>query len=48
VSFLLSAVPVLVVAGNTATPAVVFTVYACLGALPTPTCAGPTGGRDAC
>jgi sterol desaturase/sphingolipid hydroxylase (fatty acid hydroxylase superfamily) len=34
VSFLLSAVPVLVVAGNTATPAVVFTVYACLGALP--------------
>jgi sterol desaturase/sphingolipid hydroxylase (fatty acid hydroxylase superfamily) len=34
VSFLLSAVPVLVVAGNTVTPAVVFTVYACLGALP--------------
>jgi hypothetical protein len=34
VSFLLSAVPVLAVAGNTAAPAVVFTVYACLGALP--------------
>ena len=34
VSFLLSAVPVLAVEANTATPAVVFTVYACLGALP--------------
>ena len=34
VSFLLSAIPVLAVAGNTTTPAVVLTVYACLGALP--------------
>jgi sterol desaturase/sphingolipid hydroxylase (fatty acid hydroxylase superfamily) len=34
VSFLLSAVPILAVESNTATPAVVFTVYACLGALP--------------
>ncbi len=34
VSFLLSAVPILAVGSNTATPAVVFTVYACLGALP--------------
>ncbi len=34
VSFLLSAVPILAVEANTATPAVVFTVYACLGALP--------------
>ena len=34
VSFLFSAVPVLAVAGNTATPAAVFTAYACLGALP--------------
>jgi len=34
VSFLFSAVPVLAVAGNTATPAVVLTAYACLGALP--------------
>jgi sterol desaturase/sphingolipid hydroxylase (fatty acid hydroxylase superfamily) len=34
VSFLLSAVPVLAVEANTATPAAVFTVYACLGALP--------------
>jgi sterol desaturase/sphingolipid hydroxylase (fatty acid hydroxylase superfamily) len=34
VSFLLSAVPVLAVAGNTTTPAVVLTAYACLGALP--------------
>ena len=34
VSFLLSAVPVLAVADNTATPAVVLTAYACLGALP--------------
>jgi sterol desaturase/sphingolipid hydroxylase (fatty acid hydroxylase superfamily) len=34
VSFLLSAIPVLAVASNTATPAVVLTVYACLGSLP--------------
>jgi sterol desaturase/sphingolipid hydroxylase (fatty acid hydroxylase superfamily) len=34
VSFLFSAVPVLAVADNTATPAVVLTAYACLGALP--------------
>jgi sterol desaturase/sphingolipid hydroxylase (fatty acid hydroxylase superfamily) len=34
VSFLLSAIPVLAVADNTATPAVVLTAYACLGALP--------------
>ena len=34
VSFLLSAVPILAVESNTATPAVVLTVYACLGALP--------------
>jgi sterol desaturase/sphingolipid hydroxylase (fatty acid hydroxylase superfamily) len=34
VSFLLSAVPILAVESNTATPAAVFTVYACLGALP--------------
>jgi sterol desaturase/sphingolipid hydroxylase (fatty acid hydroxylase superfamily) len=34
VSFLLSAIPVLAVGSNTQTPAVVLTVYACLGALP--------------
>jgi hypothetical protein len=34
VSFLISAVPVLAVAHNAATPAAVLTVYACLGALP--------------
>jgi sterol desaturase/sphingolipid hydroxylase (fatty acid hydroxylase superfamily) len=34
VSFLFAAVPVLAVADNTATPAVVLTAYACLGALP--------------
>ncbi len=34
VSFLFSAVPILAVAGNAATPAVVLTAYACLGALP--------------
>jgi sterol desaturase/sphingolipid hydroxylase (fatty acid hydroxylase superfamily) len=34
VSFLFSAVPILAVAANTATPAAVFTAYACLGALP--------------
>ena len=34
VSFLLSAIPILAIEDNTATPAVVLTVYACLGALP--------------
>jgi sterol desaturase/sphingolipid hydroxylase (fatty acid hydroxylase superfamily) len=34
VSFLISAVPILAVASNTATPAAVFTLYGCLGALP--------------
>jgi sterol desaturase/sphingolipid hydroxylase (fatty acid hydroxylase superfamily) len=34
VSFLFSAIPILAVASNTSTPAVVLTVYACLGALP--------------
>jgi len=34
VTFLLSAVPILAVAANTATPAAVLTAYACLGALP--------------
>jgi sterol desaturase/sphingolipid hydroxylase (fatty acid hydroxylase superfamily) len=34
VSFLLSAIPILAMEDNTATPAVVLTVYACLGALP--------------
>ena len=34
VSFLLSAVPILAVGDNTTTPAVVLTIYACLGALP--------------
>jgi sterol desaturase/sphingolipid hydroxylase (fatty acid hydroxylase superfamily) len=34
VSFLISAIPILAVEDNTATPAVVLTVYACLGALP--------------
>jgi sterol desaturase/sphingolipid hydroxylase (fatty acid hydroxylase superfamily) len=34
VSFLISAIPILAVENNTATPAVVLTVYACLGALP--------------
>jgi sterol desaturase/sphingolipid hydroxylase (fatty acid hydroxylase superfamily) len=34
VSFLISAIPILAVESNTATPAVVLTVYACLGALP--------------
>jgi sterol desaturase/sphingolipid hydroxylase (fatty acid hydroxylase superfamily) len=34
ISFLLAAIPVLVVESNTATPALVFTAYACLGALP--------------
>jgi len=34
VSFLISAVPILAIAANAVTPSVVFTVYACLGALP--------------
>jgi sterol desaturase/sphingolipid hydroxylase (fatty acid hydroxylase superfamily) len=34
VSFVISAVPVLALAANAATPAVLLTVYACLGALP--------------
>ena len=34
VSFLLSAIPILAVEENTATPAAVLTAYACLGALP--------------
>jgi sterol desaturase/sphingolipid hydroxylase (fatty acid hydroxylase superfamily) len=34
VTFLLSAIPVLAVEANAATPAIVLTVYACLGALP--------------
>ena len=34
VSFLITAVPILAIASNAVTPAAVFTVYACLGALP--------------
>jgi sterol desaturase/sphingolipid hydroxylase (fatty acid hydroxylase superfamily) len=34
VSFLISAIPILAVAANAATPTTVLTVYACLGALP--------------
>ncbi len=34
ISFLFSAIPILAVESNAATPAVVLTVYACLGALP--------------
>jgi sterol desaturase/sphingolipid hydroxylase (fatty acid hydroxylase superfamily) len=34
VSFLVSAIPILAVESNTATPAVVLSIYACLGALP--------------
>jgi len=34
VSFLISAIPILAVESNTATPAAVLTAYACLGALP--------------
>jgi sterol desaturase/sphingolipid hydroxylase (fatty acid hydroxylase superfamily) len=34
VSFLISAVPILAISSNAATPATIFTVYACLGALP--------------
>jgi sterol desaturase/sphingolipid hydroxylase (fatty acid hydroxylase superfamily) len=34
VSFLITAVPILAISSNAVTPAVVFTIYACLGALP--------------
>jgi sterol desaturase/sphingolipid hydroxylase (fatty acid hydroxylase superfamily) len=34
VSFLISAIPILAISSNAATPATVLTVYACLGALP--------------
>jgi sterol desaturase/sphingolipid hydroxylase (fatty acid hydroxylase superfamily) len=34
ISFLFSAVPILAVASNTGTPAMLLTIYACLGALP--------------
>ena len=34
VSFLISAIPILAISSNAATPAVVLTIYACLGALP--------------
>jgi sterol desaturase/sphingolipid hydroxylase (fatty acid hydroxylase superfamily) len=34
VSFLISAIPILAISANAATPAVILTVYACLGALP--------------
>jgi sterol desaturase/sphingolipid hydroxylase (fatty acid hydroxylase superfamily) len=34
VSFLITAVPILALASNAATPTAIFTVYACLGALP--------------
>jgi sterol desaturase/sphingolipid hydroxylase (fatty acid hydroxylase superfamily) len=34
VSFLISAIPILAISSNATTPAVVLTVYACLGALP--------------
>jgi sterol desaturase/sphingolipid hydroxylase (fatty acid hydroxylase superfamily) len=34
VSFLLTAIPILAIGANAVTPTVVFTVYACLGALP--------------
>jgi sterol desaturase/sphingolipid hydroxylase (fatty acid hydroxylase superfamily) len=34
VSFLISAIPILAVSSNAATPATVLTIYACLGALP--------------
>jgi sterol desaturase/sphingolipid hydroxylase (fatty acid hydroxylase superfamily) len=46
VSFLITAVPVLAISSNATTPAVVFTVYACLGALPhanVPWTYGPVG-----
>jgi sterol desaturase/sphingolipid hydroxylase (fatty acid hydroxylase superfamily) len=46
VSFLLTAVPILAISSNAVTPTVVFTVYACLGALPhanVPWTYGPVG-----
>jgi sterol desaturase/sphingolipid hydroxylase (fatty acid hydroxylase superfamily) len=46
VSFLLTAVPILAISSNAVTPTVIFTVYACLGALPhanVPWTYGPAG-----
>jgi sterol desaturase/sphingolipid hydroxylase (fatty acid hydroxylase superfamily) len=46
VSFLLTAVPILAISSNAVTPTVIFTVYACLGALPhanVPWSYGPAG-----
>ena len=46
VSFLLTAVPILAISSNAVTPAVIFTIYACLGALPhanVPWTYGPAG-----
>jgi sterol desaturase/sphingolipid hydroxylase (fatty acid hydroxylase superfamily) len=46
VSFLLTAVPILAISSNAVTPAVIFTLYACLGALPhanVPWTYGPAG-----
>jgi sterol desaturase/sphingolipid hydroxylase (fatty acid hydroxylase superfamily) len=46
VSFLLTAVPILAISSNAVTPTVIFTLYACLGALPhanVPWTYGPAG-----
>ena len=46
VSFLLTAVPILAISSNATTPTVIFTIYACLGALPhanVPWTYGPVG-----
>ena len=46
VSFLLTAVPILAISANAVTPTVIFTIYACLGALPhanVPWSYGPVG-----
>jgi sterol desaturase/sphingolipid hydroxylase (fatty acid hydroxylase superfamily) len=46
VSFLLTAVPILAISSNAVTPTVIFTIYACLGALPhanVPWSYGPAG-----
>jgi sterol desaturase/sphingolipid hydroxylase (fatty acid hydroxylase superfamily) len=46
VSFLLTAVPILAISSNSVTPTVIFTIYACLGALPhanVPWTYGPAG-----
>ena len=46
VSFLLTAVPILAISSNAVTPTVIFTIYACLGALPhanVPWTYGPVG-----